>query len=346
MEVRELCDRENVIDSPAMLAATVELMTQVKNVDQALGTLNDLQRHFPNFVIDDYKILDLATLLVEQHKMEEAKNLLTDHAKIAKPKPGKHIIKNVRDLLTTAANIAVKNNTAENVSNSLLHFLVDSGYCSYNNITLGPATKEYIDKRDISNAVNTFLKSTQEYKKTPQQVFMMSLLIAIANNEELQQIYNVNATQANNYLKDIVEAAKEIHPAAAINTNLIVAVSESGTEQQLRKLLMNPSVTFDAEILTKTLAFHSSAGKATTIVNLARCCRGLRHQSIKEQDLYDLLLGDFIRQNDFDAALKFFDQILIDKEVKLSKKFIMNLTALLEKNNLEIPSSIKLLTRN
>lgn len=339
------CNQADIVESAAMLSITVELMTKTKDLESAQKALEDLKQHFPKFTIDDFKIIDLAKLFVEQNQFDGARKLLEEHAKTSKPRFGDHVLKNVCELLDTTAKWAAESNASENVTESFLNFLVNLGYCSHNNKTLGPVIKEYFNKNDLIGAVIAFINITEMYKVTPNQVALMAVLIDASNNPETQQKYSLSAAgDINNYLRNVIDACKAVHKSTAVNTNLLVAFALTGTEQQLRKLLMNPNFTFDAEQLTKNLIFQSYFGKVSAVIKLARSTRGLNHEKILEQNLYNLLLDNLIRANDCNGATELLDEISSDISVKLPKRFLANISNLFSKNNLEIPSKIKSLS--
>lgn len=338
-----MCDKNNIVDSPAMLCATIELMTKVKDLNSARSALKDLKHHFPTFKLDDYKIINLAKLYIEENKMDAAKKLLESFAKQSKKRPSENTIGNILELQKSIVFWAVKNEASENVSEKFLDFLVDLGYCSYSNKTLGPVIKEYIEKHEIENAVKTFINFTQTHKVAPHKLNLMALLIEASNNVESQYKYIMTAEDINKHLQFIVEACKTVHKNLEVNTNLVAAFALAGTEQQLRKLLLNPNINFDAEKLTKNLLFQIKLGKVSAIVKLARAGRGLSHQSIQEQPLYDLLLDNLVRENDCNGAIELIDEITSGEDVKLSRRFVQNASNLFTKNNLDVPSKLKLL---
>lgn len=62
--------------SAGMLAMLFDLMVRVGNLDEAETNLKELNRVAPNFVLDEHKIIDYATLLILKHRTE-GKNILS-----------------------------------------------------------------------------------------------------------------------------------------------------------------------------------------------------------------------------------------------------------------------------
>jgi hypothetical protein len=56
--------------SAGMLAMLFDLMVRVGNLDEAETSLRELNQLAPNFVLDEYKIIDYATLLILKHRTE------------------------------------------------------------------------------------------------------------------------------------------------------------------------------------------------------------------------------------------------------------------------------------
>lgn len=346
LEIKKICDSHNVNKSPGMLASILDLYIKTKNPESANRTLKQMKELFPDFPIDEHKLIDMASILIESGNLEEAKKVLKmKSTSVSKKYIGRtDTQKNIWSLLTNMAQFASTQSEIsedENSTQELLTFLVQLNYCGYHNTLLGPIIKEYILRNDLKMAVETYKKLSTTHRKTPLQQELMTLLVKV-NNMEVDEIpFNVTKKEAKELLESVLDASTKIHGAVNANLTLIIAVADGGTENQLRKILIDPQIRINPEFLMKQCEYLSNAGKIEPLMKLAKCCRGLGHL-VKEQDLYTVLLNTFVRQNNYQSALSLFEKLAGDDEFKISQEFSKNLVSLLERNNLEVPSSVAL----
>lgn len=342
LEIKKICDSQKVNKSPGMLASILDLYIKTKNVESANRTLNQMKELFPGFPIDEHKLIDFASILIEAGNLEEAKKVLKMKSTSGKKYTGTDTHKNIWNLLSNMAQFASTQPDIpgdQNSTSELLTYLVQLNYCGYHNTLLGPIIREYILRNDLKMAVETYKKFSAKYRKTPLQQELMTLLVKVNNMEEIEIPFNVTKTEAKELLQTVLNTSTKIHGAANANLSLILSVSEGGTENQLRKLLIDPQIRINPELLIKQSEYLSNAGKIEPLMKLAKCCRGLGHL-VKEQDLYTVLLNSFVRQNNYQSALSLFEKLTGDDEFKISQEFSKNLVSLLEKNNLEVPTSV------
>lgn len=341
LEVKQLCKENNVDFSPGMLASILDLMTRTKNLCEAEATLSQLQKLYPTFSIDEFKIIDLASLMIENDRLEDAKILLEKRA-TSKLIGGLNTLKNLWGLLSNVATLGVKTASNINESKEFLDFLIQLGYCSYHNTLLGPIVREYLLKNEVSNAMTEFETMAAKFKKTPMHFELMTKLIEISNCSDEHQ--TIPAAEAKEMLTQVLSIVSSIHGSANANVSLVVAFAKSGTEGQLRKILIDPKIELNSDMIMKQCEYLSASGAETTLLRLAKCSRGLGRVAtmFKEQDLYNLLLDEYARENNFTAALMLFERIADDEEVRLSNVFTRKVADLLEKNNFEVPSKLQM----
>lgn len=63
-------------ESPGMKSSRMHSFIQSRNVTAALDMYHEIKSLHPGFKLDNFKILDLATLLVSENKFEEAITLI------------------------------------------------------------------------------------------------------------------------------------------------------------------------------------------------------------------------------------------------------------------------------
>jgi len=322
----------------------LDLMIRTKKLDEAEETLNQLKKLYPGFPIDEFKVIDLAALMIENNRIEDAMEILEIRGK-SKLQGGTHCVKNIWALLSNVAEHSVKMGSSTNKSRQFLNFLIKLGYCNYHNILLGPIIKEYLQKNEIENAMNEFVKIAETHKKTPMHFELMTKLIEISNSKDENEM--ISTVAAKEMLTKVLGIVTSIHGNANANVSLVVAFAKAGTEGQLRKVLIDPKLELNAEMIVKQCEYLSTSGAEATLFKLAKCSRGLGRISMafKEQDLYNLMLNEYTRENNFTAALALFEKIVEDEEARLSNDFIRKVADLLEKNNFEIPTVLQMRLR-
>lgn len=343
LEVKKYCDKNNVDLSPGMHAAIFDIYVKTGCHNEAGVVLRKLQQQFPGFLIDDHKIVDYASLLIENGNLEEAQRILRMRASVAPVKDMENISKNVWQLLNNVANVAptLKNVDAkENQTKKIFQFLMHFNYCTYQNSVLGPIIKEYLNKNDLKSAVQEYLSICKEHRITPLQRQLMTVLVDASNRPEAAQQFSVTKSEAQEMLQTIIQITSTVHCPTNTNIALIIALAEAGTEKQLRKVLIDPKARFSPEVLRKQCDYLNSVGKLDALLKLAKCSRGLGHT--QEQNIYNMILDTLIKENKYEAALSLFDELFSDDEFKVSSEFIRNLVDLLKRNNLELPTNVAL----
>lgn len=320
-----------------MLAASVDLMTNMSNGRKALRMLNTLQTTHPQFQVDLHKIILLATLLVQQDRLNDAVTLLQRFAPTIKRQNVNYVKKNVWDLLQTVSDWSVRHKCNENSSRIMLDKLVDMGYSEYTKISLGPIVREFIDKGQIIAAVDEFERIASEYRETPQLATLLILIIEIINADDDDKRWQqcaLNRPLANELLKRIVDAAIKIHNAETVNTHLLTAFVISGNEQQIRKILMNPAMQFNVQHLMSNLEHRvKTTGSIDALIKLAKCNRGLRHEAINEDNLFTLLVNTYSTDNNCSAAQELYAKISTDSDFKMSNALKQKFNDLFARNN-------------
>lgn len=64
-----------------MKAAIFDLHVKLGELDLAEIALADLNKTSPNFTLDEYKVIDFATLMVYRKKIDQAVDLITEQSK-------------------------------------------------------------------------------------------------------------------------------------------------------------------------------------------------------------------------------------------------------------------------
>lgn len=339
MEIKKKCDQVGVIETPAMLSMLLRMWTATKNIQKAQEVIEKLQKKYPDFKVDAFKIVDYAKLLITEDRFEDAVKLL-ENLTPNEFKNTEWISSNIWHLLNAASEYGVKKNIDKSISEPLLQTLVAKGYCVYSNALLGVVIKEYLDKKQIREAVRAFEQFTEKHKKTPQTLTLLTKLIELSNSNSLEE-YSVSKDETIGFIQHIIDLSKEIHGAENTNVQVIMAFACSGNENQLRKIFMNPSIQFNPVQLLKSVDYLRGMSKIGPLVTIARSARGLQHTYLEEDKLYELLLSEFVRSNDFTSAIQLYEQMQRDDDSLISNKFCDRLAEFLKKNNQPLPVGLR-----
>lgn len=218
IEIKEECDKTGVVETPAMLSTSLKLWTAVKDEDNALKTLQQLQTKHPNFRVDTYKIVDLATLLLSKNRLDDAKALINKLHPYKGPRAS-YMSKNVWLLLNAASEYSVKHGMDDSLTGYFLRTLIGKGYCEHSNTLLGTVIKEYLEKKRIHEAVATFEHYVKEYQKTPHCVSLLTVLIELSNSDNISEC-DVSRDEAIEYIQRVIDLVKEIHGTENANVNV------------------------------------------------------------------------------------------------------------------------------
>ncbi|XP_039961669.1 leucine-rich PPR motif-containing protein, mitochondrial [Bactrocera tryoni] len=346
LEVKAKCDQLQVQVSAGMLASTLDLYIKINDLPNAEKCLQRLQEEFPSFSLDEHKFIDFAALLVYHNQLERAKQLLETRATTQRVNGGDYVVKNVWNFLTNVAQLAAQMPSLEperNLTREHFHFLQKLRYCNAHNTVLGPIVRERLLRGDIKSAVGDFKKLAELYKHTPLQFELLSLLVRLSNGHEpeVTQYGGVSGEVAQQALSEVTSAISKVHGTLNMNSGLLLAFAESGTDNQLRRLLINPEFRINEALLLKNCEYLGEEGAVSTLLRLARGARGFG-RVIDEQNIYNMLLTHFAKANNYQAALDLYERLEADDELKISQDFLRNLVQLLRVNNVEIPSRVAL----
>ncbi|XP_037935324.1 leucine-rich PPR motif-containing protein, mitochondrial [Teleopsis dalmanni] len=345
LEIKTKCDQLNVDISPGMLASVFDMYIKLKDLPKAKMQLEKLKKTFPGFQIDEHKIIDYAALLVHDGELDVAKKLLEQRSETQKIFGGDYVLKNVWNFLTNVANIAAQISPPlakeENITKENFEFLKKLGYCKIHNTLLGPIVREYLLRRDLRSAIEEFKKLAQRYRHTPLQFEILSLLVRLGNADSKEfENYAINVEDAQTLLREVISTVTSVHGQTNLNSALILAFAESGTDNQLRRLMLNPEFHINEELLHKNCEHLGQEGAVSTLMRLARASRNLR--TIDEQSIYNMLLNKFVSINNYSGALDLYECLEADDELKISQEFLQNLVKLLKYNNVNVPSNLAL----
>lgn len=279
-------------------------------------------------------------LLVDEDRLSAAYEVLKDAA----PHSGRrmeYISKNIWSLLAAASNYAHRNQQTDNMAAQMLDALVKKGYCQHTNKHLSVVIKEYLDKKEIHQAVKQFAAFAEAHKELPQLLTLLTTLIRLANDEdgadERPTGYGIETEQALEYIDSLVDVALTVRSVASVNANILMAFACAGREAQVRKILLNPDVELSSQQLAGSVEFLTKRGQIDGVVVLTRATQGITRAELDKQSVYESLLGHYEVKNDFEAAVRLFKRLYADDRSNVSGSFARRLKALLQQNQQKIP---------
>lgn len=338
-----LCKESRVHITPPMLSNAIVIYSKLNQVDKAREALQTLRDSYPTFKLDLYKIVDYAKALVNSGDMEAAKAVL----QLYRP-PTTSSVENVKinvlHFLYAVVDWAVQHRPDENVTRGLLDELVESNYCQHSNMLSGMIIKEHLAKKQLREAVGEFERISTERRHLSQTLTLMKLLTQIHNspNDELGSAHNVSKDEAKALLQKVIDISKKKDTASA-DSNLLLAFAYTGTETQVRKLLMNPNISISGPFVMSYFERCKNDDDAIrAMTKLVKCNRGLRHDILREENLLEIILNHLSAKKDFKVAREIYEDLYSDDDTRVSKKIAKQFVDLFSKTGQEIPPRLRL----
>ncbi|KAI5712346.1 hypothetical protein M8J76_016632 [Diaphorina citri] len=197
MRVKDELHRLNAEFTPGMLSSCIDILIHFNLADEAYNMLTHLRHTAPDFHIDEYKVIDLARVCVQQDQFQNAITLVSSIS----PRRNlnfKKLERNCRELLSCVQ--------SEEQLMSLFNILCETKLCD---VTSTPI---------LSTVIRYFLNG-QQYRRTP---LKHELLVSCLNQNKHQQLYLVRNVDT------------KIHGEASSAVAYITALAEVNQADTLR----------------------------------------------------------------------------------------------------------------
>lgn len=341
LRIEKMFSEVGVLETAVHLAKSIQLHTDLGDVHKAVECWKKLEMNYSSFKIDAYKLIDLASLLIKNDEYDEAIAVLNSikPGEIKKSVDG--LVRNVLGLLSAAREYAVRHGKSENISAELMEILSKKKLCTTSNLNLGQIVKEFLDKKDLRNAIAYHLKFAEKYKKTPESLSLIIELIKIMESGDKPNDFQIEKTEATEFLKKVLIEDTSIYGSKRTNVKLVLALAFNQNDNQLRKLMLNPNLKFDVENLIESLKYFNGKSQIDIVVSIAKSVRDLTHTGISETILYEILLSRFVKDNDYESAIQFFNELVVRNDAVLPKTLAKKLADFLERNEQEIPQKLR-----
>ncbi|XP_068626542.1 leucine-rich PPR motif-containing protein, mitochondrial isoform X2 [Battus philenor] len=338
LEIVDKCQKEGVFLSAGMKAAIFDLHVKLGELESAELVLNDLNKTFPNFTLDEFKLIDFATLMVYKNKIKQACELINEHSKKKRVVGGRSISMNCWRLLDAVAAQGTAKDTQR-----MFELLTSLRYCKPTNTILGPLIRVHLKNNNLEVAVQEFENLASKYSSTPMKHELLCNILTAMGDGGSEDTFIVNEKRnsgLNKLVQRILSVNKKVHGSGDVQLTLIAALTEVGYKKTLRRLLLDPTVKFHPDALLRRCERFADEKKVVALEMIADCIKDLRLFDVEE--IYNLILDVYQRDNDCQEGLALWYKMQ-DADVTPSQKFIRNLCSLCISNKREIPSDLEIL---
>ncbi|XP_043672040.1 leucine-rich PPR motif-containing protein, mitochondrial-like isoform X1 [Vespula pensylvanica] len=268
--------------TPGMRAMLFDLYVKNNLLDKAEAELNEIRNNFSSFELDSNKILSYVISLVENNRLDDAFNAISD-------------IKNINN----SANVtnkclqllyAITKGERHGDAEKMLMILVKNNYCTLRNVLLNPLLERHISRNDIVSAVDTFLYYGNKYKRTPLQQRLLVILVEHIDDSSIPDLEDK--------LKKVLNCIKDVHGKPVAVVKLIVALAKAGKIEQLRKIFQMENV--HMRLLFNDLLYYAHKDRLDILLTIFEAVKYPRN--VKINLLCDYILSIYDENNDYEGA--------------------------------------------
>ncbi|CAH0727544.1 unnamed protein product, partial [Brenthis ino] len=338
-EIVDKCEKEGVFLSAGMKASIFDLHVKLGELELAELALADLNKSAPNFTLDEFKVIDFATLMVYRKKTKKAFELISKESKKRRITGGQNISMNCWRLLDA---VAAQGCYAE--TKRMFDLLTSLRYCKPSNTMLGPLVRVHLkNSGNIEKAVQEFVRISEKYNKTPLKHELLCKILKEMSDGKSEDTFIENEKtngKLNKLVQTILNVNKKVHGAGDVQLSLIAALADVGYKKSLRKLFLDPSIKFHPEALMRHCERFADEKKVDALETIVECGRDIRH--IDVEAICNMILDVFQRDDKCQEALSLWYKMQ-ENEITPSQKFVKNICSLCKANNKQIPSDLSVL---
>nr|CAD7571092.1 unnamed protein product [Timema californicum] len=333
--------------SAGMIACMFDAHVRFGSLEDAQAYFKELTTSAPSFTLDHFKVVDFATMLVTKGKQKEAVSLLNKYPANIRGKGSLgSISRNCLRLLTATS----KSGEGAATTRDMLNLLVKQGYCTVNNIMLGPLIRAHLNRMKprskvravtidfIQEAAIYFLYNAMtclglcqssnavavEHGCTPLQHEVLCRLVVEAEKGPTGQAL----------LQETIKAGQQVHRMPNTHIALIMALAETGQEKQLRRLLMDPSVKLNSSLLLARCQRLVDEDKLEPLQAIVSST--YNNANFNNTPIFTYMLQIFNRRGDCDGALSLWTSMQ-ERDVQPPPQFLDQLAALLHSHKRAVP---------
>lgn len=323
LEIKEELEESGFVLSPGMLSNLFSMYVLGGDSEAARKCLANISNADPNFVVDEFKIIDYATLLISEGQYKAAVSALENRAGIHQISGGKSISRNCWELLSAIA----KKGEPEQVKH-MFHLLVTLGYCIVSNSLLGPLLRVHFLRGDTAGAVSEYMRCGKEYNMTPLQLELM---------EHLVSKISLGDSDATQQLEDVLASSTKVHGEKSTYATLAVALAKAGKRKELLNLIRKSGGKMNYSVLLIQCNRFAHQDDLDSLSIMTEALHNLPDFNISL--LYSLMLSVCDKNGDFDAALKLWTEMQ-ERNIVPPQTFLMSLQSLLKRHNKTVPFTL------
>lgn len=186
-EIKAELDQQNFVYTPFVIVQLLDVSVASEDLKYSQQLFSQLKDSFPDFILDDYKILNYVALLVGKDQVDEAVKVFNEWSPRADRADDDFLEKNVWQILNA---FSVKGNVE--LTENMWKLIIDKRCCRITSIILGPVIKVYLENNDLDNAVARFEEFAETYSCTPLRNLLFVKLIEKEDHKNLQKIFDLN----------------------------------------------------------------------------------------------------------------------------------------------------------
>lgn len=309
-------ETEGYVMTSGVYAQLIDLYTQLDKPDKAIETFDRIRAKEPDFILDDFKTVRVAGVLINAGKVDEAVKFLEANKKTEKSTEA-------RSFNYTATCWRILNSLADagNATDLQRTFeaLEQNNFAEVNNALLGPLVKVHIVNNDLQKAVDTFEALCTKHNCTPWKNDLACKLIQAEDATNLQRLTDLSTN---------------IHGEVNSLYDLVFSFVECGRIRQARKILETPGLRSRPQKINVACERYQQEGKVESLEGLVEATRDLNH--IDRADIYYNLLLSYTKDDQPEKALGLWTKMQ-EEDITPSEQFLTKLGLFLKSKNLEVP---------
>ncbi|CAM1328406.1 LRPPRC (predicted), partial [Pycnogonum litorale] len=320
VELKKITEDEGHEMTSSVYSSLIELFCHYKKLDKAVECKNWIDVNDSNFMIDDYKIINLARMYTQNGRIDDAIVLLrSTHQKLnVSNRKLAGVQSNVRLLLSDISSTG----DIENTQRLYDTIVVECGYASPNSSTLASIINACIVKGNLELAVAKLEEFAKEHKVTP-----------IVNNILVQLILQEDTDG----IRRVMDASSAIHGEVNILYNLAFAFIDAGKVNQAKKIFETRGLRANMDRLEYKCDVYLRRNQVTYLENLVKVTRDLF--GLNRDVMYFYLIRAYCKIGDVNKALGVW-LTMQEENVIASSKTLRYLADFLKSKNHPVPFQI------
>nr|CAD7568028.1 unnamed protein product [Timema californicum] len=306
--IQEL-DLDGFVWNGGLYAQLLDLYVHHEKLENALEVLQKLRSQEPDFPLNDYKVIRLASLLVKNDRFGEAIELLNKQPENRTLEERMFVYTSVCWRLLNTLAEAGKSEELRQIFDTL----VNLKFIDVNNVMLGPLIKAHLARNDLTSALTEFEWCCHQYRATPFKNELTCKLIQAEDAAALQRLTDLST---------------QVHGEVNSLYDLVFAFVECGRIRQARKIL---------ERFNSICEHYRHEGLVAPLEGLVEATRDMSY--IDRSDIYYHLLLTYCKALEPEKALGLWTRMQ-EEDVQPSDEFLYKLGTFLTAQGLSVPFTI------